>query len=390
MEYYISIVMVVSFAGILLPLGLNLVLLSTLFLSVKKKEGVGTAAPPAVSIITVVHNGEDLITKKIQNALSLNYPSGQYEIIIYSDGSTDNTADCVKPFLGGRVLFFSSEDHRGKINGMNEAAVHCSGDIIVFTNADAILKKDAVIKLAGHFSDPEIGGVCGQRIITEEKPGLKKAQSSFISFDSLIKKLESRSGSISSNDGKIYAVRKNLYSPVPEGVTDDLYVCLSVISKGYRFIFEPDARAYIHLPSRTASHEVLRRRRITAASLMGIYLMKEVLNPFKYGMFSLNLMVNKILRRLLPVFLILLFLSSLLIAFRSPLAGIVLAAQIVFYLSAVFYHVFLRHSANIVFLTKICSVIYYFCVGNYGLLMGLMDFLGGRQQTKWKPVKTGQ
>lgn len=342
---------------------------------------------PSISMIIVVRNGEDLIQDKIENAISIKYPSDQYEVIIFSDGSTDRTVERVKPFLNDRVHLYDCEGHAGKFQGLNKAVAKSKGEILFFSDADAILDRRAIMTMTEHFSDPQLGGVCGRRIIGEQKKILAEAQSHYSSFDSWIKNLESKTGSITSNDGKLFAIRRELFSRVPPSVTDDLYTALNVIRKKKRFAFESDALAFVRLPSRSVKHEIERRRRIVSRSLMGIFLMWDVLNPFKYGFYSINLFVNKILRRLLPFFLILLFASSLYLSFSNPFYFIAFFLQALFYSMAFIYSLGFQKKEGRGSISRVSSIIFYFCIGNIGMLFGVLDFLMGKQIVKWTPVK---
>lgn len=382
-----SIVFAISLSGILLVFLLYPLLLSMVFFI--KGERAVTTAPvhPPVSLITVVHNGEDLVVGKIQNSLSLNYPSDNFEIIVYSDGSTDGTERKAESCITQNVRFISSPHFEGKNNALNRAVENAQGDILVFSDADAILDVDAILNLIKYFVDPSVGGACGQRVIGEDNKKLKKAQSDYIRFDSTIKKMENKIGSISSNDGKLYAVRKELFQPIPSAVTDDLYVCLSIVKQGYRFLFEPNSRAFIKVPSRSPKHELERRRRIVCRSLRGIFLQKELLNPLKYGIFSLSLVTNKLNRRLLPAYLLVLFLSSAFLSLYNALMRVFFFSQVAFYLLALSYP-FLENTKGLGVVKKLSSLPYYFCIGNYGTLLGLIDFIMGKQITKWQPFKT--
>ncbi len=387
--FLLSLVFIVSVSGILIIFLLNPLLLGIMFVAARKITLGTTRVRPSVSLLIVVHNAEDLIIEKIKNSLSLQYPSDDYEIIVFSDGSTDGTLEKVESLVDSRVHFFSTLRHEGKNNAINKAIDHCSGEIIVFSDVDAILETDAIMHLIKYFADPSVGGVCGQRVIGEGGQKLKKAQSAYIRFDSIIKKLESRSGSISSNDGKLYAFRRALFQTLPAAVTDDLYVSLSIVKQKYRFLFEPEARAFIKVPSRNPSHEIQRRRRIVSRSLRGIFLMKGLLNPLRYGIFSLRLLINKVFRRFLPICLILLFMSSLYLALYNPVIAFILLLQVIFYVLALLYSAFLQSSNVLRPLKKTASLAFYFCIGNLGTLLGLIDFLMGRHATKWEPLKVG-
>ena len=197
------------------------------------------------------------IADKLRNSLSINYPREKLEIIVFSDGSTDDTEDIVKQYEAGGVRLLASKEHRGKIEGMNMAVKMSRGEILFFSDVDTVLEKDSILNLVRYFGDPEVGGVAGRQTIYKDNLDLEKAQKDYKRFDTTIKSLESRIGSISSNDGTLYAIRKRLFHPIPPAVTDDLYVCLSIVKQKYRFIYEPEVKAYIkairHVTSRTRS-----------------------------------------------------------------------------------------------------------------------------------------
>jgi hypothetical protein len=229
--------------------------------------------------------------------------------------------------------------------------------------------------------------VCGQRVIAgAEGRDLRHAQRRYVGFDSAIKALESRTGRITSNDGKLYAIRRELFRDIPGGVTDDLYVAMSVISQGRDFLFEPAARAAVRLPSRNATHEVARRRRIVARSLRGIREMRRLLDPRRHGTFAVGLFANKVLRRLLPVCLILVFASTAALSPFHPAAAVFLALQAAFYAVALSYPLLQRVTGNRT-LSRAASVPFYICVGAWGTLLGLFDFLRGRSVSRWEPAK---
>lgn len=390
------LILVNSFIFFFSVLGFLLVFLFTpllvwiVYLIKGKKTVKHSSTHLSVSLITVAHNAEDLIVDKIKNSLLVSFPSDNYEIIIFSDGLTDRTENKVKPFIGKSVHFLSSPCHEGKISGINKAVRHSTGEIIVFSDADAILDSNAIINLVKNFADPEVGGVCGKNIIYETNKKLKYAQSVYMKFDIVLKKLESQIGSIASNTGKLYAIRRNLFQPMHQAVTDDLYVCLSIVKQNYRFIFEPEASAYIKVPARSSMHEVERRRRIVSQSLRGMFLNKEVLNPLKYGVFSVNLFVNKVIRRCLPFLLFLLFFSSLFLSFYNQFIKTVLFLQFAFYILAFSYQVLFQYIPQIRVVSRLASVAYYFCLGNFGTLLGVCDFLMGKQVGKWEPIKTSK
>jgi cellulose synthase/poly-beta-1,6-N-acetylglucosamine synthase-like glycosyltransferase len=375
-----------SAVGILLVFGLYPLTLVLLGL-VRGARAPRPAVPGrSVSLLVAVRNAEGLVEEKVRNALALESAEA-LEIVFVSDGSTDRTVERLRAAGGARVLVLELVEHRGKALALNHGAERCRGEILVLSDVDALLVPDAVRRLVEHFADESVGGVCGQRVIHEGPGELVGAQERYIAADSALKRAESRLGSVTSNDGKLYAVRRSLFRPIAPGATDDLYTALSVVEQGRRFVFEPRARAYIRTPSRNPAHEIVRRRRIVARSLRGIFLKRALLNPLRHGSFAIQLLVNKVCRRLLPLFLALLLGASLALAPLAAWARVMLFLQLGFYGLALLHPVLGR--ARIPLLGTLASVAYYFCVGNLGTLLGLTDFLRGREATKWDPIKAG-
>lgn len=388
---YINITLLsVSVIGILLVFFFNPLLFLIEYLFKKKRVFEKPIDYPFISFLTIIHNGEAIIKGKVNNILDIDYPSDKYEIIIFSDGSNDTTNDCVNEFTDSRVTLISSPSHEGKNLSINKASKCCKGDIIIFSDADSIIEPNAVLDLIKYFKDPDVGGVCGNIVIQKKdnNKDLKEGQSSYISFDSLIKKLESKAGCISSNSGKLYAVRQKLFPHIPSSVTDDLFVCLHVVKNKSQFLFAHEVKVYIKTPSRDSAHELNRRRRVTTRSLTGLVLMKELLNPFKYGMFSVHLFINKIVRRLMPVCLIFILISTVSLSFCNKYTKLFLYGQLGFYCLALFYIIIFLNPQTSKLLRKITSTAYYFCIGNYGVFLGLIDFLNKKKFVKWEPLKS--
>jgi len=348
---------------------------------------VGADTEPSVTLLVVVRNGEALVRQKIENTLALDYPKGRLDLIVCSDGSTDLTVERIRAFavVEPRLTFLSTREHLGKAAALNAGAARARGEILVCSDADALLWPDALRWLVRPFADPGVGGVCGARTLGVERASLSSPQSSYISLDSRVKELESRSGSITSNDGKLYAVRRRLFPTIAEGVTDDLWAALCVVDAGFRFVFEPRAGASIRVPARSASHEVKRRRRIVARSLRALWLMRRLFRPRRGGFYALGLFVNKVLRRLLPVFLLLALVSAATLAGTSATFRTVLLLAVGLLALAALGALSPRGVPQP--LARGSTLALYFVLGNWGTLLGVVDFLSGRRIVGWDPVK---
>lgn len=333
---------------------------------------------PEVDFIIVVRNGEGGIERKLRNTLALRYPSEKLRVLVYSDGSTDGTAEKATAVGGESVRVVADPVHDGKNISMNKAVRECSGDVLVFSDADAELRDDALELLVPYFADAQVGGVSGNKVIRGKGGGVAGAQGLYNRFSSALKRIEGRTGSVSTNDGTLYAIRRTLFRPVHPAVTDDLFVCLSVIDQGCRFVYETAATAVIDAPSKSIAHEFRRRRRVVSRSLRGLYINRSVLNVTRHGQVAVSLLCNKVLRRFLPVLLLLLFLSSAALARRHGLIALIFAAQVLAYGVAVLY---LVAGAG----GRFAKAAAYFLVANGGTLLGLVDFLRGREMAKWNP-----
>lgn len=334
---------------------------------------------PGVSLIIVVHDAADLITAKLNNCLALDYPSTQLEIIVYADGCTDATVQQVQAWQDDRVRLIVEPRHQGKIAGMNRAATEARHAIMVFSDVDAELETDALRRLLAPLADNAIGGVCGQRMIRRRQGDgmdMSDAQRSYVGLDSRIKAAENRLFGITSNDGKLYAVRRACYHTIPDAVTDDLYAALQVVARGRRFVFQPTAVAWIPAPSRDPAHELERRRRIVSTSLRGLWLMRPLFNPLQHGGYSLALFINKVIRRLLPIGLVLLATATLLILPDAvpPLALLGMAIAL---------HDCLPGKR----LRALAGRFHYAALGLLGTLLGTLDLLRGRSPRCWQPNK---
>lgn len=342
----------------------------------------------SVTILIVARNSRALLEEKIANLQTLDFPA-DWEVRICSDGSTDDTESYINGLKDEHIHVKHFPEQIGKNACLTQVIPECKGDVIIFTDADAMLSQDAITKLLAHFTNPEVGGVCGQRTIRARDGAMVAPQAGYIGMDSWIKQQENALGSITSNDGKLYTVRRDLVREVPGPVTDDLWQALGVVKQKRRFVFESEALAYIRTPSRSFGHELTRRRRVVSRGVNGIFKTRTVLNPFKYGFFSLGLFVNKVDRRLQPFWLLGILLGCLLLTPLHWIFGLGALAQIAGYLGIVFFGVMGLDRILPKKLAKISQTAAYFLIGNIGMGLGFIDFLLGRAPSKWEPKKSG-
>jgi cellulose synthase/poly-beta-1,6-N-acetylglucosamine synthase-like glycosyltransferase len=335
---------------------------------------------PTVSIIIICHNEAAHIEKKLRNVLSLDYPSEALEVIVASDGSDDGTDDIVRLFWDQRVTLLSYS-RRGKIPALNDAVPMASGEILVFSDANSQFASDALRKLTRHFADPSIGCVAGNQVYTDD-PNAGAAASgerSYWSFDRSLKFAESIAGNTISATGAIYAIRSALFQEVPSGVTDDFTISTRVIRQGYRIVFDPDAIASEPVAGKPRA-EFRRKVRVMTRGLRAVLTVRDLLNPLRYGFYSLQLFSHKVLRRLVVLPLLVLLGLSPWLWNVGWFFQALLMTQMAVYLPSLAGCALARTRLG---RCRALSVPYYFCLVNVAALMAVLNVLCGRKIERW-------
>ena len=333
---------------------------------------------PSLSLLIPVFNEERVIDQKLRNSLACNYP--RLEVIVVSDGSTDATSEIVRR----HDVLLLELPRGGKAAALNAGAAAATGEVLVFTDANVELHRDALRVLARAFADDTVGGVSGKKkaVIRSGGDTTEVGENLYWRYEQWQKELESAFGSIYAADGALYAIRRELYVPIADPAqADDIAVSARVVLQGRRLILDPDAIAYEEPPVEGAE-EFRRKIRVTNHSLRALFHLGSAL--WTSGFYSVQLLSHKLLRHLVPVFLVLLLLSNLLLA-RRPLFAAALAAQVAFYALAVL-GALLRHSR--LGASKLFSVPYYFCLVNAAALLGVLSILRGHRVRAWSPRGT--
>lgn len=333
---------------------------------------------PRISLVIAAYNEEKVIGAKLDNSLALDYPSEKFEIIVVSDGSNDGTPGVVEQYAGRGVISLHEPARRGKTAALNRGVPLASGDIVLFSDANNDFNAGALRALAKHFSDPSVGGVCGVKRITEAR-GRESSEgdSLYWRYESAIKLAESALGTITNGDGEIFAVRRALYQPMDETViNDDAELTLHLVKNGYRVLYEPGAQSY-ELASIAIKDDFFVKVRMVAGGFQTIARHAAFLLPPR-NWFSIAFFSHKILRWTAPVWLIAMFVASVLLL-AQPLYAILFGLQIAFYLlGAVGW--FLRQRGD---LPTVIYVPFYFCAMNFAAFFGLLRFLRRTQQVQW-------
>lgn len=264
---------------------------------------------PSVSIIITAFNESENIAKKIANTLCLDYPEDKLEIIVASDGSTDDTDSIVEGYEQVRLV--RVEGRVGKTQTQNVAVSMAKGDILVFSDAASMYEQDAVKKLVRNFNDNTVGGVGGRckYVSPTESGSTFWATYIYWEYEIFLKKCQTKIGTLTGTSGLIYAIRKELYTPLPSEIISDMVEPLMIVKQNRRFVYESEAVANEYTTT-TISQEFKMRVRVISRGMSGMLYVRELLNPFKYPWVSFQLTSHKILRWLSPFLIILMVISN--------------------------------------------------------------------------------
>lgn len=338
------------------------------------KRGFDT---PKVSMIIAAHNEEDVIVKKLENALSLNYPNTQFEVIVASDGSDDATNDLVAQYVSPEVQLLRLP-RLGKNRSVNAAVAAASGDILVFTDADSMLTPDSLRHLVAPFADPQVGGVAGDyRYVTDVEGG--HAERTYWGVDRILKQQQSYGGSITSASGQLYALRREIFKEVPMTVSDDIFTSIQVPAAHKRLVFEPLAVAYGPVAGNILS-EFQRKVRIITRSMSSMMNMSVLLNPRRYGFYALQIMSHKVLRWMMFVPLIILFFVSPLLWNQGFIYQLATVSQFGFYSAAII--AYLGRNTRLARI-KPLSLPLFFVMVNLAALIAFLNFVRGKTYHVW-------
>jgi cellulose synthase/poly-beta-1,6-N-acetylglucosamine synthase-like glycosyltransferase len=340
---------------------------------------------PSVTVIIAAYNEEKVIAERLDNALAFDYPRDRLQILVASDGSTDRTEEIVASYASRGVLLLALP-RRGKIRTLNAAVARATGKILVFTDANIMCRPDTLRALVANFADPTVGGVAGHTTYTLDPDSESSSfgERLYWRYDTWLKKLESQTGSIVSAHGGLYAIRRVLFRPVPDGaVTDDFAISTSVIAQGYRLVFEPEALATEEAVPQ-AQREFRRRVRLMTRGLRGVFLRRRLLNPRRYGFYSVVLASHKLARRLVPFALAILAVASLAAWSEGPIYRAAVLAQALFYGMASIGYLLRRSRLGRL---RLLYIPFYYCMANAACSVAWLHALRGRRIEVWQPQR---
>ncbi len=341
---------------------------------------------PTVTIIITAYNEERDLATKLENTLALDYPRELLEIIVASDCSTDRTDDIVREFAGRGVRLQRQSERLGKTAAQNVAVEQARGEIILFSDATSLYQPNAVRAMMPSFADATVGCVAGRlEYVDGSDSRVGRGARSYWSYETFLKRHESRVGSLIGASGCLYAVRRSAYIPLYHEACSDFIIATKMVEQNLRAVYEPNA-VCTEETNRQSRKELKMRIRIIAQTLTDLWHHRAMLNPLRSGFYGVQLLSHKVMRYLVPFFLIGLFMASAFLALGSLAYRLIFAAQVVVYTWPAVAWMLDRVGIR----SRLLALPQYFFLANLASLLACYQFLRGERYARWEPIREGR
>jgi cellulose synthase/poly-beta-1,6-N-acetylglucosamine synthase-like glycosyltransferase len=357
-------------------------LLVALVSALKHRKVRRAAIEPTVSVIITAYNEERDLTAKLDNTLALDYPRDLLEIIVASDCSTDRTDDITREFAVHGVRLHRQSERLGKTAAQNAAVEQARGEIILFSDATSLYEPDVLRAIVPNFADAKVGCVAGRLIYVDGSDShVGRGARSYWNYETFLKKHESRAGSLIGASGCLYAVRRSAYVPLYHEACSDFIIATKMVEQGLRAIYEPDA-VCTEQTNRQTDKELKMRVRIIAQTFTDLWRHRAMLNPFRSGFYAVQLLSHKVMRYLVPFFLMGLFIGSAVLA-SGLFYRIMFAAQLAGYACPALAWMLDRVGIR----SRLLAFPQYFILANLASLIACYQFLRGERYARWEPIR---
>lgn len=331
---------------------------------------------PTVTLIITAFNEEKRIRKKLENSLALDYPAGILQIMVASDGSTDQTNEIVRSYVDRGIELLEVHNRGGKENAQKEAIPYASGEIFVFSDVATILEPQGLLEIVSNFADPSVGCVSSEdRLLGQD--GKPSGEGFYVRYEMWLRRLESQVNSLVGLSGSFFAARRAVCQDFSGDEQSDFRTLLSSIKLGLRGVSDPQAvGCYLDIADETREFE--RKVRTVLRGLTVFFKHLELLNVFKYGLFSYQFFCHKLLRWLVPFFLVAALVTNVVLAMSSMWYLILLIGHAAFYVLGIYGLVTQS-------LRGVWKIPMFFLVVNAAIAVAWWQYVTGKRVVLWVP-----
>lgn len=366
-----------------------LVKLKKLFIKPIKRVYPKESELPDVTLFITAFNEQEIVDEKMNNSLELNYPASKLHIVWVTDGSNDGTNEQLRSRWSEQATVYFQPERQGKTAAMTRGMKLVSTPIVVFTDANTMVNKEAIQEIVTAFLDPNVGCVAGEkRVLTLTKDGaVAGGENLYWKYESTLKALDSELYSAVGAAGELFAIRRELFEEMEKDtLLDDFILSLRIAMKGYKISYCQNAYA-VESSSANMKEEEKRKIRIAAGGLQSIWRLRALLNPFRYGVLSFQYTSHRVLRwSITPIlFFALLPINIILILFNHSIEfyGIFLLLQVMFYVLGFWGYILSTKRIK----NKILYIPYYFLFMNVNVLKGINYLRNRKGNGAWDKSK---
>jgi cellulose synthase/poly-beta-1,6-N-acetylglucosamine synthase-like glycosyltransferase len=334
---------------------------------------------PRVILIISAHNEERIIREKIENSLALDYPKDRLKIVVASDGSIDGTNEIVREYESRGVILKAFDRREGKSATLNRAVLGLEADVLVFSDANAFYREDAIRMLVRNLADEDIGCVVGKLVYLSNHSYVGRGESLYWRYESFLNGLESRIKSVLVGTGTIFAIRRGLFFPLVKDVANDFQLPAEVASRGYGVVYEGSAIAY-EKSTYYFREEFARKRRIIVRGLTGFKVLKGNFGgAFRIFQFISRKLIRWCVGPLMPA----LYAANILLL-ANPVFRALFVLQNVFYILAIVGALLRRGGVQ----SRILFIPFYFVMVNAASFAAIVTYIGGNRLSSWEKAET--
>lgn len=340
---------------------------------------------PTVTLMIVAHNEEKVIGEKLKNVLELEYPKEKLEILISSDNSSDKTNEIVRKIIEENkeinIRLYEVKERKGKTNAQNEATRTVKSDILVMTDANSLLKANALKEIVSAFTSDTIAYVTGRLCYSNSKTTVtSESENTYWDLDTKVRDIESKFQTITAGNGALYACRTRDYIEFEPIKCHDSSMPLYYALEGKKAIANHNAIAY-EKAGENIEDEFKRKVRMNRIILSAILPDIRILNIFKYKWFTYFYLGHRTCRYLLWLMHILAFVASLILIKQNYIYLIAFIVQISVYILALIKYGFKINN-------KILNMIYYYCITILAQIVGVKNILTGKAKPFWEKAES--
>lgn len=338
---------------------------------------------PEVTVVITAYNEERDLASKLDNTLALDYPREKLEVVVASDCSSDRTDEIARSYAARGVRLHRQAERLGKTAAQNAAVALARGEVILFSDATTLYQPDVLRAMLPNFADPSVGCVAGKLIYVDPAAtSVGQGAKSYWGYETFLKTHESRACSLIGASGCLYAVRRSAYVPLYHEACSDFIIATKMVEQGLRAVYEPGA-VCTEETNRQADKELRMRVRVIAQTYTDLWRHRRLLNPLRGGFYAVELLSHKVMRYLVPLFLLVTLVASAALAPRSFFYAVLFAGQAVFYASALAGWLLERAGARV----RLLSLPHYFVLANLAAVIAFYKFARGERYARWEPIR---